>query len=75
MRFHTEQLHAHAVLMFADALDIPLWPKIGAAWMPKGPQEAIMTPGNNAKHSLAGALCSGQEKRVKRRDKPVRCRE
>src|SRR5262245_57793994 len=33
-----------------------LLPKVGAAWMPKGTQEAIMTPGKNEKQYLAGAL-------------------
>jgi putative transposase len=56
IRFAAEQLHAHEVLVFADELDIHLLPKVGAAWMPKGTQEAIMTPGKNEKHYLAGAL-------------------
>ena len=43
-------------LVFADALDIQLLPKIGAAWMPKGTQLEVMTPGTNAKHYRAGAL-------------------
>jgi len=43
-------------MVFADELDIPLLPKVGAAWMPKGTQVAVMTPGTNAKHYLAGAL-------------------
>jgi len=43
-------------MVFADALDIHLLPKVGAAWMPQGSQEAVMTPGQNAKHYLAGAL-------------------
>ena len=56
IRFHTEQLHAHEMLVFADELDIHLLPKVGAAWMPTGTQEEIMTPGKNEKHYLAGAL-------------------
>jgi transposase len=56
IRFHREQLHAHEVLVLADELDIHLLPKVGAAWMPKGTQEAIMTPGKNEKYYLAGAL-------------------
>jgi transposase len=43
-------------MVFADELDIHLLPKVGAAWMPKGSQEEVMTPGKNAKHYLAGAL-------------------
>jgi len=43
-------------MIFADELDIPLLPKVGAAWMPKGTQLAVMTPGTNAQYDLAGAL-------------------
>jgi len=56
IRWHAEQLPAHEVLVFADELDIHLLPKVGAAWMPKGSQEAVMTPGKNEKYYLAGAL-------------------
>src|SRR3989475_9173445 len=56
MRWHTEQLQAHEVLVFADERDMHLLPKVGAAWMPKGSQEEVMTPGKNEKHYLAGAL-------------------
>jgi transposase len=51
-----EQLKACEAMIFADELDIPLLPKVGAAWMPKGTQLAVMTPGTNAKYYLAGAL-------------------
>jgi DDE superfamily endonuclease len=51
-----EQLKACAAMIFADELDIPRLPKVGAAWMPKGTQLAVMTPGTNAKCYLAGAL-------------------
>ena len=43
-------------MVFADELDIHLWPKGGYAWTPKGTQLAVMTPGQNQKHYLAGAL-------------------
>ena len=56
IRWHAEQLQAHEVMMFADELDIHLLPKVGAAWMPRGTQVEIMTPGKNEKHYLAGAL-------------------
>src|SRR5215831_11334896 len=56
IRWHAEQLQADEVLVFADELDIHLLPKVGAAWMPKGPQVEVMPPGKNEKHSLAGAL-------------------
>jgi Winged helix-turn helix len=45
MRLHAEPWQAHEVMVCADALDIPLWPKVGAAWMPKGSQLEVMTPG------------------------------
>jgi transposase len=56
MRWHAEQLQAHEVMVCADELDLHLLPKIGAAWMPKGHQVEVMTPGTNEKHDLAGAL-------------------
>ena len=56
MRFHAEQWQAHEVMVCADERDIPLLPQVGAAWLPKGSQEAVMTPGKNEKYSLAGAL-------------------
>ena len=43
-------------MVFADELDIHLLPKVGCAWMPKGTQLEVMTPGQNQKHYLAGAL-------------------
>jgi hypothetical protein len=56
IRFPHEHLHAHEIMVFADELDIPLLPKVSAAWMPQGTQAEIMTPGTNKKHYLAGAL-------------------
>ena len=56
IRWQIEHLQAHELLVFADELDIHLLPKIGAAWMPRGSQETVMTPGQNEKHYLAGAL-------------------
>jgi transposase len=56
IRFHAEHLQAHEVMVFADELDIHLLPKVGAAWMPKGHQEEVMTPGKNSKCHLVGAL-------------------
>jgi putative transposase len=43
-------------MVFADELDIHLLPKAGYAWMPQGTQLEVMTPGQNEKHYLAGAL-------------------
>ena len=49
MRWHAEQWQAHEVMVFADELAIHLLPKVGAAWMPKGSQEEVMTPGEERK--------------------------
>jgi putative transposase len=56
IRFVYEQLRLCEALVFADELDIHLLPKVGYAWMPKGSQREVMTPGQNQKHYLAGAL-------------------
>jgi hypothetical protein len=56
LNLHAEQLQAHEVMVFADELDIPLLPKVGAAWLPQGSQEEVMTPGKHEKYSLAGTL-------------------
>jgi transposase len=51
-----EHLPAKAALFFADELDMPLLPKVGYQWMPKGEQVEVLTPGTNEKRYLAGAL-------------------
>jgi len=56
LRFHFEPLKLSEAMMFADALDIALVPKVGCAWMPKGTPLEVMTPGQHEKHSRAGAL-------------------
>ena len=56
IRYIFEQLKRCEAMVFADELDSHLLPKIGAAWMPQGTQMAVMTPGTNEKHYLAGAL-------------------
>ncbi len=56
IRWVFEQLKLGEALLFADELDIHLLPKVGCAWMPQGRQLAVMTPGQNQKHYLAGAL-------------------
>ena len=56
IRWVLEQLKFDEALVFADELDIHLWPKVGCAWMPKGTQLEVMTPGQNQQHYLAGAL-------------------
>jgi transposase len=56
IRLVFERLQAQAALFFADELDIPLLPKVGPQWMPKGEQVEVLTPGANEKRYLAGAL-------------------
>jgi transposase len=56
MRWVYEQLQGGEAMLFADALDIQLLPKVGCAWMPQGTQVEVMTPGQHQKHYLAGAL-------------------
>jgi transposase len=45
----------HAVV-YEDEVDIHLNPKIGLDWMVRGQQKEVMTPGQNVKRYLAGAL-------------------
>jgi hypothetical protein len=49
-------LPAKAALFFADELDMPLLPKVGYQWLPKGEQVEVRTPGTNENRYLAGAL-------------------
>lgn len=44
------------VLCYEDEMDVHLNPRIGRMWMPKGLQYEVVTPGNNKKHYVAGAL-------------------
>jgi transposase len=56
IRYIFEQLKRSETMVFADELAIHLLAKVGCAWMPIGTQLSIMTPGQNPKHDLAGAL-------------------
>jgi putative transposase len=56
IRHVLETLGKRAVVLFADELDIHLLPKVGYQWMPKSATVKLVTPGQNQKHSLAGAL-------------------
>lgn len=51
-----EHLSHKEAFFFADELDINLLAKVGFQWMLKGTQEEVMTPGQNDKRYLAGAL-------------------
>jgi len=44
------------VVLYVDEVDIHLNPKIGADWMLSGQQKQVLTPGQNEKRYLAGAL-------------------
>lgn len=43
-------------VFYSDEVDIHLNPKLGRDWMPRGFQRQVVTPGQNKKHYLAGAL-------------------
>jgi transposase len=44
------------VAVYEDEADVHLNPKIGLDWMARGQQKLVVTPGNNQKAYLAGAL-------------------
>jgi transposase len=46
----------NAAVLYMDEVDIHLNPKIGDDWMLRGQQKTVLTPGQNQKHYLAGAL-------------------
>ena len=43
-------------MVYVDEVDIHLNPKIGLDWMLRGRQKEVLTPGQNEKRYLAGAL-------------------
>ncbi|EBT5667961.1 IS630 family transposase [Salmonella enterica] len=49
-------------VFYEDEVDIHLNPKIGADWQLRGQQKRVITPGQNEKYYLAGALHSGTGK-------------
>lgn len=49
-------LPRHEVAVYEDEVDIHLNPKIGLDWMGRGQQKEAVTPGQNQKRYLAGAL-------------------
>src|SRR5215831_6800779 len=56
IRHTLEALGKRAIVLFADELDIHLLPKVGYQWMPKSATVKLVTPGQNQKYYLAGAL-------------------
>lgn len=51
-----EKLKRDEVAVWADEVDVHLNPKIGPDWMLPGQQRQILTPGQNRKRYIAGAL-------------------
>ena len=51
-----EGLPADEVAVYQDEVDLHLNPKIGLDWMGYGQQKEVLTPGQNHKRYLAGAL-------------------
>jgi transposase len=49
-------LSPNEVAVYLDEVDIHLNPKIGLDWMNHGQQKEVLTPGNNDKRYLCGAL-------------------
>jgi transposase len=49
-------LPKNEVVVYEDEVDVHLNPKIGLDWMGLGQQKDVMTPGQNEKRYLAGAL-------------------
>jgi transposase len=56
IRYVLQTLDKRAVVLFADELDIHLLPKVGYQWLPRGTTVKLVTPGQNQKRYLAGAL-------------------
>ncbi len=44
------------VAVYLDEVDVHLNPKIGLDWMNRGTQKEVLTPGNNVKRYLCGAM-------------------
>lgn len=56
IRYVFEHLRRCELLFFVDELDLHLLPKLGYEWMLRGTQREVLTPGQNEKSYLAGAL-------------------
>lgn len=57
-----DECSAEHPVFYEDEVDIHLNPKIGADWQLGGQQKRVVTPGQNEKYYLAGALHSGTGK-------------
>ncbi len=51
-----DECSAEHPVFYEDEVDIHLNPKIGADWQLHGQQKCVVTPGQNEKYYLAGAL-------------------
>jgi transposase len=51
-----DALPAGHVAVYLDEVDVHLNPKVGLDWMNRGKQKEVVTPGNNVKRYLCGAL-------------------
>lgn len=51
-----EGLKRGEILVYEDEVDIHLNPKLGLDWMNRGTQKEVLTPGQNKKRYLAGAI-------------------
>jgi transposase len=56
LRCLLRHLPSDEVALYADEVDIHLNPRIGSDWMLPGQQKVVVTPGQNVKRYLAGAL-------------------
>jgi transposase len=54
-----DELADDEVFVYQDEVDIHLNPKIGLDWMNRGQQKEVLTPGQNEKRYLAGAMNPG----------------
>ena len=52
------------VAVYQDEMDVHLNPKIGWDWMNRGQQKEVVTPGQNEKRYLAGALNAKTKRQV-----------
>jgi len=59
IRKRLEGLAENEMAFYVDEVDIHLNPKIGPDWMNRGTQKQVLTPGQNCKRYLAGALDAG----------------
>jgi transposase len=56
IRRAVDAIGASEVAVYLDEVDIHLNPKIGPDWMNRGKQKQVMTPGQNIKRYICGAL-------------------